>query len=199
MVVPMLRPDVFGALASHAGDALFEACYLPEFPQVARLLRDEFDGDWDTFFERGGDRRSAEAELDLAARGLRLRGVLLARPGRPGRALIPFDVHGRLIDDVWAQWLALRPGADGARPPDALQSMHRIYLDAGRSDEYYLDLGAQAFAAELDKLDVPAHARAVRRHARAPDVPLPGRDPRADHGASACASRAQASTAGHGP
>ena len=24
MVVPMLRPDVFGALASHAGDALFE-------------------------------------------------------------------------------------------------------------------------------------------------------------------------------
>ena len=52
MAVPMLRPDVFGALASHAGDALFEACYLPEFPQVARLLRDEFDGDWDTFFAR---------------------------------------------------------------------------------------------------------------------------------------------------
>ena len=24
--------------------------------------------------------------------------------------------------------------------------MKRIYLDAGRSDEYYLDLGAQAFA-----------------------------------------------------
>ena len=32
MVVPMLRPDVFGALASHAGDALFEACYLPGVP-----------------------------------------------------------------------------------------------------------------------------------------------------------------------
>ena len=43
MVVPMLRPDVFGALASHAGDALFECCYLPEFPQrrahPARRLR----------------------------------------------------------------------------------------------------------------------------------------------------------------
>ena len=36
MVVPMLRPDVFGALASHAGDALFECCYQPEFPSVAR-------------------------------------------------------------------------------------------------------------------------------------------------------------------
>jgi S-formylglutathione hydrolase FrmB len=37
---------------------------------------------------------------------------------------------------------------------DALRSMKRIYLDAGRSDEFYLDLGAQAFAAELDKLGV---------------------------------------------
>ena len=44
MVVPMLRPDVFGALASHAGDALFECCYLPDFPAVARQLRDEFQG-----------------------------------------------------------------------------------------------------------------------------------------------------------
>ena len=35
---------------------------------------------------------------------------------------------------------------------DALRSMRRIYLDAGRSDEWYLDLGAQAFAAELEKL-----------------------------------------------
>ena len=55
---------------------------------------------------------------------------------------------------------------------DALKSMHRIYLDAGRSDEYYLDLGAQAFAAELDKLDVPytldlfdgTHARLTYRY-----------------------------------
>jgi dienelactone hydrolase len=37
---------------------------------------------------------------------------------------------------------------------DALRSMHRIYLDAGKSDEYYLDLGAEAFAAELQKLGV---------------------------------------------
>jgi hypothetical protein len=36
-----------------------------------------------------------------------------------------------------------------------LRSMKRIYLDAGRSDEYFLDLGAQAFAAELEALGVP--------------------------------------------
>ena len=37
---------------------------------------------------------------------------------------------------------------------DALRSMRRIYLDSGKSDEYYLDLGATAFAAELEKLGV---------------------------------------------
>jgi dienelactone hydrolase len=37
---------------------------------------------------------------------------------------------------------------------DALRAMRRIYLDAGRSDEYFLDLGAQAFSAELEKIGV---------------------------------------------
>jgi hypothetical protein len=32
--------------------------------------------------------------------------------------------------------------------------MRRIYLDAGRSDEWYLDLGAQAFSRELSRLGV---------------------------------------------
>ena len=48
MVVSMLRPDVFGALASHAGDALFECSYLREFPVIARQLRDHFEGSYET-------------------------------------------------------------------------------------------------------------------------------------------------------
>ena len=40
------------------------------------------------------------------------------------------------------------------RHADALRSMRRVYLDAGRSDEAFLDLGAQAFSAELSKLGV---------------------------------------------
>src|SRR6266542_4183907 len=51
MVTPMLRPDLFGGLATHAGDALFELCYQPEFRQDARCLRDDYDGSYDTFFE----------------------------------------------------------------------------------------------------------------------------------------------------
>jgi hypothetical protein len=40
------------------------------------------------------------------------------------------------------------------RHADELRSMRRIYLDAGKSDEYYLDLGATAFAGELTKLGI---------------------------------------------
>src|SRR3954449_3059456 len=55
MVVPMLRPDVFGALASHAGDALFECCYMADFRAVARNLRDHFEGSYGIFFDRLAD------------------------------------------------------------------------------------------------------------------------------------------------
>ena len=155
MVVPMLRPDVFGALASHAGDALFECCYLPEFPNFARTLRDHFESSWDVFFEQ----LAAADHVDFDRfRPIELYGYAAAYspdPANPGRALIPFDVvTGRLDEDVWAQWLERDPVRMAPAHADALRSMRRIYLDAGRSDEYYLDLGAEAFAAELQKLGV---------------------------------------------
>src|SRR5437016_3307938 len=51
MVTPMLRPDLFGGLATHAGDALFECCYLPEFRVCARTLRDQYGGSYETFWD----------------------------------------------------------------------------------------------------------------------------------------------------
>jgi hypothetical protein len=172
MVVPMLRPDVFGALASHAGDALFEACYLPEFPEVARQLREQFDGSWDAFFEKARSADPPRSEWMGLLEAYGYAACYSPDPREPGRALLPFDVNGRLLDDVWAQWLDKDPVRMAPAHADALRSMRRIYLDAGRSDEYYLDLGAQAFGAELDKLGVAhtlelfegTHARLTYRY-----------------------------------
>jgi S-formylglutathione hydrolase FrmB len=156
MVVPMLRPDTFGALASHAGDALFECCYLADFRNVARLLRDRFEGSYEVFFERL--RAADHIDWDKLGEPLEVYGYAAAYspdPERPGKALLPFDIAtGRLLDDVWAQWLDKDPVRMAPQYADALRSMHRIYLDAGREDEYYLDLGAQAFAAELERLGI---------------------------------------------
>ena len=91
---------------------------------------------------------------------------------RPAARCCRSTSTGASIDDVWAQWLARDPVRMAPDHADALRSMRRIYLDAGRSDEYYLDLGAQAFAAELDKLGVAhtlelfegTHARLTYRY-----------------------------------
>jgi S-formylglutathione hydrolase FrmB len=157
MVVAMLRPDVFGAFASHAGDALFECCYLPDFPKIARTLRDHFEGSYEILRQR-----VAQADhFDWSRYGAAFSMYAYAAaytpdPARPGEALLPFEIStGRLIDDMWAAWLELDPVRMAPRCADALRGMRRIYLDAGRRDEFFLDLGAQAFAGELAKLGVP--------------------------------------------
>jgi hypothetical protein len=150
MVVPMLRPDVFGALASHAGDALFECAYLPSFPKTARRLRDTYEGSWDVFLERFGASDRFDYELHFPIEIYGYAAAYSPDPDHPGKARMPFDVGtGRLVDDVWERWLAWDPVRLAPDHLDALGGMRRIYLDAGRSDEYYLDLGAQAFAREL--------------------------------------------------
>ena len=158
MILPMLRPDVFGALASHAGDALFECCYQPLFPRVARILRDHFEGSWDVFIERvEAVDDPTELEREPFASPFATYGTACAYtpdPQRPGRALLPFDSDGAPIEEIWTRWLALDPVRMAAGHATALRGLRRIYLDAGRRDEFFLDLGASAFSAELARLGV---------------------------------------------
>jgi S-formylglutathione hydrolase FrmB len=155
LALSMLGPDVFGALASHAGDALFESCYRPLFPAAARMLRDEFGGSWEAFEQRieepGFDWR--ECPVLFAAYGTAC--AYTPDPERPGKALIPFDsLTGRPIDDLWQRWLSLDPVRMAAQHVEALAGMRRIYLDAGRQDEFFLDLGALALSVELGRLGI---------------------------------------------
>src|SRR5205807_699354 len=149
MVCSMLRPDIFSAFASHAGDALFEHCYVRDFAQVARVLRDHFESSYEVFFER-----MAEAEsFDWSRYGTAISIYAVAAAYSSGQ--LPFSIQtGQLIEDVWEQWLRWDPVRMAAHHEDALRGMRRIYLDAGRRDEYFLDLGAQAFSAELAGLGI---------------------------------------------
>jgi enterochelin esterase-like enzyme len=156
LVLSMLRPDLFGALASQAGDALFECCYQPLFPVAARMLRDQFEGSWEMFHER----TAITNELDwkrfavlFAAYGLGC--AYSPDPERPGAALMPFEIAtGRPINETWERWLALDPVRMAEGHAAVLSSMRRIYLDAGRQDEFFLDLGAQALSGELTRLGI---------------------------------------------
>lgn len=156
MVVPMMRPGLFGGLVSHAGDALFECAYQGGFPEAARQLRDDYEGSYDSFFKRLAD--ADPITFDRHGRLLEMYGYAACYspdPDSPGKALLPFEVEtGRLVDEVWSRWLALDPVRMAPGSADALRSMRHVSLDAGKGDEYFLDLGATAFAGELRKLGV---------------------------------------------
>ena len=153
MITPMLRPDLFGGLATHAGDSLYEYCYLRDFGSAVRALRG-YDGDiwrwWDDF----GSRVSFTKQEDMLLIGLI--GVAAAFSARAdGTVDLPFDPHTGVIDQaVWQRWLDWDPVRMAAGHADALRSLHSIWIDAGTSDDYFLDLGAEAFRAELRRVGV---------------------------------------------
>jgi len=149
MVTPMLRPDLWGGLATHAGDALFETCYLPEFRESARALRDLYGGSYDRFWQ---DFRSRPAFSKDSDHHLLNDWCMAAcySADADGTVRLPFDAStGELIPEVWARWLAWDPVRMVPRHADALRSMRAIYIDAGKRDQFYLDLGAEAFRRAL--------------------------------------------------
>jgi S-formylglutathione hydrolase FrmB len=154
MVVPMLRPDVFAGLATHAGDALFEACYQPEFAQAARALRDEYDGSFEKFWTDFRSRPAFTKKNDHIFLNTYAMAAAYSA-NEDGTIDLPFDTAtGMLRDDVWQRWLAWDPVRMARRHADALRGMRAIYIDAGERDEYFLDLGAEAFRGELEKLGI---------------------------------------------
>ena len=154
MITPMLRPDLFGGLASHAGDSLYEACYVGEFAKAARALRDHYDGSyrrfWEDFRSRPPLSKPDDGNLVL------LYGCAAAfSADHDGTVRLPFDLAtGRLVDDVWERWLAWDPVRMVSRYADALRGLRAIWLDAGTRDEWFLDLGAEAVRRELAAIGV---------------------------------------------
>jgi S-formylglutathione hydrolase FrmB len=154
MITPMLRPDLFSALASHAGDSLFEACYLPDFPKAVRALRDHYEGSYDAWWSDVRSRPFATKSQDwdlLEPYGY----AACYSADEDGTVRLPFDVEtGRLDDEVWARWLAWDPVRMVPRYADAMRSMRAIWLDAGNRDEFFLDNGTVAVARELEAVGV---------------------------------------------
>jgi S-formylglutathione hydrolase FrmB len=154
MVTPMLRPDLFGGMATHAGDALFEACYAPEFREAARTLRDQYDGSFDKFWESFRSRPAFSKSGDEVLLNTWCMAACYSADD-DGTVRLPFDTKtGRHVPEVWERWLFWDPVRMVSRHAEALRSMKAIYVDSGKRDEYFLDLGAEAFCRELEAIGV---------------------------------------------
>jgi len=154
MISALLRPDLFGALASHAGDALFEFCYLPDFPLVVRQLRDRFQGSFAKFWDGFPDRPAFSQPGDVVMLSTWCMAACYSASA-DGSPELPFEeATGILRPEVWQRWLAWDPVRLLGDHPEAATSLRGAFIEGGRGDEYYLDVGASAVAVLLRRAGV---------------------------------------------
>jgi hypothetical protein len=76
-----------------------------------------------------------------------------------GTPRLPFDtLTGELIPQVWQRWLDLDPVRMVPRHAEAIRSLHAVWIDAGTRDEFYLDVGAEAFHRAVKTAGLPERA-----------------------------------------
>ena len=164
MITPMLRPDLFGAFASHAGDALYELCYIKDFGEAARTAAGRVRRVVRRLLARlpvpGGVHQAGGRGAGRACTGWRPASPR-TRTGRCG-CRSSWRPGGWWSRSGSAGWTGTRSGWCRSTRT-ALRSLRAVWVDAGRRDEYFLDLGAQAFVAELGEDRGGAGVRAVRR------------------------------------
>lgn len=149
IVNALLRPDLFGGVAAHAPDALFELTQPRTLATVARSLRRR---SWDEFWAGFAGLDSGETVALVEAWS-----CALAYSG----GALPIDAGtGMLVPEVWERWLAWDPVRLVAARADAARSLRAVWLDAGTRDQYFLDLGATALHRALIDAGLPAEALA---------------------------------------
>ncbi len=149
------RPDVFGAIGSHAGDSAFETSILPELPAAA-IAYDRAGG------IAGFIARFEQDRTRVSFTGLMLLAYAAAYAPSPEAGLpfceLPVDTEtGELRVAVWLRFMAHDPIERVQRDVDALRSATLVYLDAGDRDEHGLHFGTRRLAQLLTRRGVRVH------------------------------------------
>jgi len=152
LVLAMLRPDVWGGLGDISGDAAFEYCYLPDFPDVWRELR-EHDSSIEKFWAAFLEDRSPGHPTFATVNAIGMAAAY--SPGPDGEPELPFSMEdGSLRDDVWQRWLAFDPVRMLPERLDALRGLRAISLECGWQDEYRLYAGTAMLHTALERAGI---------------------------------------------
>lgn len=155
LMLGMRRSGVFGAVACHSGDIHFEHCYKRDFAPAIRTIRNGGGlTSWLRAFRASPRKRHADVgALNIIAMGAAYSPNVEAPPAYCD---LPFDLEtGAYDEDVWKRWLAWDPLYLADRYAGALKKLQLLYLDCGKEDEFYLELGARCFVKRLQGLGVP--------------------------------------------
>jgi len=150
IVQGMLHPETWHALADHSGDALFELCYIPDFPKALAAFR-EHGGPkrWLHWYWRQPNRRKSEFYPVLNTIGMAAHYT--PNPRSPELGIdFPFDLEtGEWRPEVWRRWRAWDPVLMLDRYWRNLRRSRLVYIDCGTKDEWNLIWGARVLHRQL--------------------------------------------------
>jgi len=154
LMMGMRHPEVFGAAVCHSGDIQFEQCYGRDFAPALRTIRKGGGvAAWLSKLRAAQQKRHSDIEaLNILAMAAAYSPNINAPPAYCD---LPFDLEtGELRPEVWKRWLEWDPLRVVDRYAPNLKKLGLLFLDCGRDDEFYLELGARALVRRLEKLGV---------------------------------------------
>ncbi len=153
MIMAMRHADIFGLACSTAGDCYFELCYQPDFVKAFRAIK----GEPKVLIEKFWNEELRKGKQDFE--GLNIIGMSACYSPNPTSKLgfdLPFDLEtGEIRADIWVKWLEHDPVRLAEKYAENLKSLKLFYIDAGKKDEFALDLGARILSKKLKELNVP--------------------------------------------
>lgn len=152
LVMALRHSDTFRLAASIAGDCYFEMCYKPDFGKAFHAIRNKPLRLVEKFYDELANKgRNAFDGLNIIG----MSSCYSPNPESEWGFDLPFDPEtGILRQDVWERWLRNDPVELVEESLDSLNAMKLIYIDAGKSDEFNLDIGARALRMKLEEFSV---------------------------------------------
>jgi hypothetical protein len=150
MVQGMLHPETWSALADHSGDALFEFCYIMDFPKALAAFREHGGpAKWLRWYWRQPNRRKEGLYPVLNTVGMAAHYSPNPKSTEL-RADFPFDLQtGEWRPDVWERWRRWDPVNMVERYARSLRRMRLIYIDCGTADQFNLILHEKLLARRI--------------------------------------------------
>jgi enterochelin esterase family protein len=157
LMLGMKHPDVFGALASHSGDAYFDYCYRFDFVKCWTAL--VAAGGVTKWLARFRAAKRTKSDDVLVLNILAMAACYSPNRRSPWGFDLPFDLAtGEEDARVMARWRKLDPVVACRKYARNLRRLRGIYVDCGTRDEFTLHAGARILVARLRALGLkPVH------------------------------------------
>lgn len=158
----MRNPETFKLVCSTSGDMYFDYCYLKDFPKFVKYISNYGSG-----HKAVSNFVKKEINFNQPKPGyfhdiINIIGMASCYSPNPDAVKtkgynfdLPFDIFtGEVDETVYKKWKKFDPVNLVSRYKNNLKKFKLLYLDAGSSDEFSLNIGARIFCTRLEKYKI---------------------------------------------